>query len=220
MEIFLLASVLELNPLDHVQLRGSRLCTATEGRSHMLKSYGRVQSLRTETRPEDEARTLSGAHVCLQESRDASASLVLSPFHPLCPLVDVPVPKGFCDLSTILSSTFYFLMPCGRPCPFRECCGGAGEVGVVVPSAHLQSHTSITDRTSLSLGIRILRIPGHCSDSCFHHPITQADILLRVLRTGRLSLLEPKAAAADRHCSQSLPGTETSRMGDWPCLKE
>lgn len=83
MEIFLLASVLELNPLDHIQLRGSRLCTATEGRSHMLKSYGRAQSLREETRAEDEPMTLPGAHICLQKSRGASTSPVLSP-SPLC----------------------------------------------------------------------------------------------------------------------------------------
>lgn len=63
MEIFLLASVLELNPLDHVQLRGSRLCTATVGKSHMLQLYGRTQSLRAETRLEDEPGTLPGAHI-------------------------------------------------------------------------------------------------------------------------------------------------------------
>lgn len=74
MEIFLLASVLELNPLDRIQLRGSRLCTATEGRSHMLKSYGRVKSLRAETRPEDEPRTVSGACICLRKSRGASTT--------------------------------------------------------------------------------------------------------------------------------------------------
>lgn len=68
MEIFLLASVLELNPLDHVQLRGSRLGTATEGRSHMLKSYGRVQSRRAETRLEDEARTLPGGQIYLKKA--------------------------------------------------------------------------------------------------------------------------------------------------------
>lgn len=43
--------------------------------------------------------------------------------------------------------------------------------------------------------------------------------MLRVLRTGRLSVLEPKAVATGRHCSQSLPGTENSWMGDQPCLK-
>lgn len=91
----------------------------------------------------------------------------------LYPLVDVPVPKRFCDLPMGLRSTCYFLMPCGRPCPFWECCG---EAGVVVPSACLQSHTSITDSTFLSPGRGILRISDHCSDSCFHHPITQAGI--------------------------------------------
>lgn len=79
---------------------------------------------------------------------------------------------------------------------------------MVVLSACLPSHTTITDTTFLSPGRGILRISDHCSDSCFHHPITQADTLLRVLRTGRLSLLEPKAVATGRHCSQSLPGRD------------
>lgn len=64
-----------------------------------------------------------------------------------------------------------------------------------------------------------MRISDYCSDSCFHHPTTQADTLLKALRTGRLSLLEPKADAKGRDCSESLPGTDISWTGD-PAVPE
>lgn len=39
---------------------------------------------------------------------------------PLYPFMDVPAPKGFCDLTTVLSSTCYFLCPVGDFVPFER----------------------------------------------------------------------------------------------------
>lgn len=88
---------------------------------------------------------------------------------------------------------------------------------MVVPSACLQTRSSITDSTSLSLGTRNLRISARAPASTT--PSTQAGTLLQVLGTGRLSLLELKAAGAGSHCGQGLPGRETSQPGGQPCLQ-
>ena len=140
-----------------------------------------------------------------------------SSFFSLYPLVDVPVLRGFCDLWVVLSSICYFLVPWGTSHPFLERCGGAGEAGVVVPSACLQICTNVTDSRSLSLGTRNLRISGHCSGSRFHHPINPG----RYLAVGAGDRQTVSAGARGCWSRQPLwsePARHRDQLAGWPAL--
>lgn len=172
-------------------------------------------SLRAETRPEDDHRTLPGAHVYLQRSSVASSSLLHSSFSfsSLYPLVHASVLRGFCDSWVLLSSIHYLFLPWSKPCPFSECCGGAGEAGVVVPSACLQTHTSVTDRTSLSLDTRNLRISARCSVCCFHHPSNPGRY-----RDGGAGDRQIVSAGAPGCWSGQPLQSGTGQSAEWPAL--
>ena len=112
---------------------------------------------------------------------------------------------GFFDPWVDLSSICYFLMPWGTPCLSPAHCGRAGEAGVVVLPACRPTPVLLTAHPSpRAQGIwgfqAIALAPASTT------PSTQAEILLWVLGTGRLSLLE-----------QGLPGTATSWLGGQPC---
>lgn len=149
-------------------------------------------------------------------STSFSSAFSFSFFFSLYPLVDVPVLRGFDDLWVFLSSISYFLVPWGTPCPFSECCGRAGEA-VVVPSACLQSYTNIINSTSLSLGTRNLRISGHCSGSCLHHPINPGRYLAACAGDRQIV-----SAGSQGCCSRqplwSGPARHRAQLARWPAL--
>lgn len=145
--------MLELYPLECIQLRSTGLYTVTGISSCMLNSYGKCSlwehraDLKTSPGPFLEPLFVYRRAVLLLPACSIPFYFPFSYFS-LYPLVDVPVFRTFCDLWVVLSSTCYFLVPSGTSCPFFERSGGAGEARAVVPSACRPASVLLTAQPS------------------------------------------------------------------------